>query len=165
MSWVSDPNPNHMPPLSIDSTGSAEATIMPIQQDLQPIRDPSSDVSRNFRKETLEFYTTFMRARTKREWTTKSRGFTTHCRLPVDHLGPISLCRASPVRSSKSLKHGLQYKLKHSSYIRRRQTVAFIHSAPQNQSTIFKMSFSRRTMDWAPERDFDKSLTYSLRTF
>lgn len=58
----SDPNPNHMPPLSIDSTGSAEATIMPIQQDLQPIRDPSSDVSRNFRKETLEFYTTFMRA-------------------------------------------------------------------------------------------------------
>lgn len=58
----SDPNPNLMPPLSIDSTGSAEATIMPIQQDLQPIRDPSSDVSRNFRKETLEFYTTFMRA-------------------------------------------------------------------------------------------------------
>lgn len=54
----SDPNsnPNHMPPLSIDSTGSAEATIMPIQQDLQPIRDPSSDVSRNFRKETRVLY-------------------------------------------------------------------------------------------------------------
>ena len=79
---LSSKSQSNMPPPSIDSTGSSEALIALIQQDLQLVRSPSNDVSINFLERDFEPYTTLM-------WTLGA--VAEH----IDYLWPV-FCRASP---------------------------------------------------------------------